>query len=69
MKRKLRVTLEIEYEGDGAPFGAGSSETMRHYCVEGLVILAQELRSFYQIGAARIASGVVLEAKWEGGVA
>lgn len=66
-RRKLVVTVEVEYEGGAAPLGAGSLDTLRGYCLEGSVVLAQRLREFYQMGGAQIARAEVVDTKWNGG--
>jgi len=63
MKQKLTVTIEIEYEGEGGPFPAGTRAMMDTYCAEGLTAMAEGMRSFYQIGAASITRASVVGAK------
>ncbi len=43
------MVIDIEYDGDRAPFPAGTLEHLRQYCAAGLAGMVTGVAGFYQV--------------------
>lgn len=58
MKRKITVVIEMEYEGDSAPFPVGTVEHLNRYCEDGLRGMTEGLAGFYQVMSSEMRATV-----------